>query len=331
MPAIDILEVGKNEGEDAREQDFNVLCAASGDLRNVVKTVSRLPEQYTGKCTFVMNDFDLDIVARNIILLMIAQQFPIKEAVPAMIHLWYSARLPTTILETIQTKLLPMIEDVCNKVAKKPNNIPLGKTFKLEGGQSLRVVLTKPDWNRFKAYFTLHKGLTPKMAELFRRKAVYDPARRDYHHKGFYTYWPALRVCADKFRQDGILLPYGASRKDFVAWNPTFLQTPGVWPIRDDVDPHCGWSYEDIMSGAPKAPNDYLGAQFNILRDLLIKFCTRVKKLNVHFRMYYMDCRYLPARLAQWKEDVGLFDRIEVSSQDRFLSSESALTFAKDD
>ncbi|KAF2822328.1 hypothetical protein CC86DRAFT_409945 [Ophiobolus disseminans] len=239
MPAIDILEVNRNEGEDAKEQDFNILCAASSDLRNVVKTVCRLPDEYTAKCTFVMNDFDLDIVARNIILLMVAQHMPTKEAVPAMIHLWYSARLPVALLEMIHDKLLPLI-----------------------GGR-------------------------------------------------FYTYWTALRMCSDKFRRDGILLPYGASRKGFVAWNPKFLQTPGVWPIQDDVDPHCGWSHEDIMAGAPKAPNDYLGSQFNMLRALLIKFCTRAKKLDVHFRMYYMGCRQLPARLVQWKEDIGLYDRVK--------------------
>lgn len=73
MPAIDILGVEKNEGDKAKSMDFKILCAASGDLRNVVKTVCGLPDGYGGKCTFVMNDFDLDIVARNIMLFLIAQ------------------------------------------------------------------------------------------------------------------------------------------------------------------------------------------------------------------------------------------------------------------
>jgi hypothetical protein len=266
-----------------------------------------------------MNDNDLDIVARNTILLMIAQQFETEEAVPAMIHLWYSARLPTAMLEMIQDKLLPMVEDVCTKIVSKADNVPLAKTFKLESGSSLRVVLTKPDWNRFKAYFTVPEGLTFEEIETMRGKAVYDPARRDYYHKGMYTYWPSLRMCADKFRRDGIFLPYGSSRNKFVAWNPTFLQNPGLWPMRDDVDVHCGWSHEDILSGAPGATNDYAGAQFNMMRELLTEFCERAKKMNVHFRMYFLDCRVLPARLVQWEEDTGLYDRIEVNLNSHLL------------
>lgn len=312
MPAIDILKVDTNEGTAARETDFRILCAASGDLRNMVKTVNDLPDDYTGRCTFVANDFDLDIVARNTILLMIAQHIPVEEAVPVMIHLWYSARLPTTILDVIQNTILPLVEDVCTKIANKPDTVPLGKTFKITTGQSIRIVLTKSDWNRFKAYFTLPAGLNPDTVRAMRQNAVYNPARRDNLHKGFYTFWPALRMCADKFRRDGILLPYGASRTDFVAWNPTFLQAPGLWPFRHDVEPSAGWSYEQIMTGAPRATNDYLGAQFNMLRDLLTKFCTRVQNFDVHFRLYYMDCRQLPSRLVQWKEDIGLYDRIEV-------------------
>lgn len=299
--------------DDAKTQDFCVLCAASGDLRNVVKTASGLMDDYEGKCEIVVHDLYFDIVARNAILLMIALFFDnIEEAVPVMIHLWYSARMPATLLAMIQDKLLPPVEDVCNKIANKSDDIPLGKTFKTHSGQSLRIVLTKAGWSRFKSYFTMPAGLTPKAANTMRLKAVYDPSRRDYLHKGFYTYWRTLRVSMDKFRQDGILLPYGSSRADFDTWNPTFLQTPGLWSFRDDVDPHAGWSHEQIISGAPKAMGDYLGAQFFMLRALLTKFCERVRKINIQLRMYSVDTLDLPIRLAHWKEEVGLFDRVEV-------------------
>jgi len=34
--------------------------------------------------------------------------------------------------------------------------------------------------------------------------------------------------------------------------------------------------------------------------------------MGVHYRMYMTDCRELPTKMVQWKEDIGMYDRIEV-------------------
>jgi hypothetical protein len=86
-----------------------------------------------------------------------------------------------------------------------------------------------------------------------------------------------------------------------------------------DCEPHMGWSHGDIMKGANKAKNDYLGAQYFMLRGMLLTFGQRMKTFKINFRMYMLDARYLPTRLASWKENVGLFDRIEVSAQTDFV------------
>jgi hypothetical protein len=86
-----------------------------------------------------------------------------------------------------------------------------------------------------------------------------------------------------------------------------------------DCEPHMGWSHGDIMKGANKAKNDHLGAQYFMLRGMILKFCQRMKTSKINFRMYMLDARYLPTRLASWKENVGLFDRIEVSAQTDFV------------
>jgi hypothetical protein len=86
-----------------------------------------------------------------------------------------------------------------------------------------------------------------------------------------------------------------------------------------DCEPHMGWSHGDIMKGANKAKNDHLGAQYFMLRGMILKFCQRMKTSKINFHMYMLDARYLPTRLASWKENVGLFDRIEVSAQTDFV------------
>jgi hypothetical protein len=53
------------------------------------------------------------------------------------------------------------------------------------------------------------------------------------------------------------------------------------------------------MGGKPGAANDYLGAQFEMPKGVLTTFCERVNGIDVHFRMYKLDCRELPTRLVQ--------------------------------
>jgi hypothetical protein len=68
-----------------------------------------------------------------------------------------------------------------------------------------------------------------------------------------------------------------------------------------DCEPYMGWSHEDIMKGANKAKADYLGAQYFMLRGMLLKFCHRMKHFNINFRLYMLDARHLPTHLASWK------------------------------
>jgi hypothetical protein len=90
MPALDILNVKDNEGTtDALPHDFNLLFAASGDPRNVIKSIVGLPDGYTGELKAVLNDKDFLIVARNAIMLLIALHLDRETAVPMIIHLWY--------------------------------------------------------------------------------------------------------------------------------------------------------------------------------------------------------------------------------------------------
>jgi hypothetical protein len=223
MPAIDILKAQKNEGEGSSTQDFDILCAASGDLRNVFKTVIELPQEYTGQCAFTVNDLDFDIVARNVIMLMVALYIETEEAVPAMIHFWYSAKLPKSMLQMVRDALLPLLEDVCTKTTEKPDDTPLAKTSRLESGQTLRIVLPKRGWNRLKSYLTLPAGLIPEKAKAMRDHVANNPANLDAVHEGFSFFWHTLRTSRQKYRETGVLLPYGTSRAEYDTWNPTFL------------------------------------------------------------------------------------------------------------
>ena len=114
MPALDILHLEENEGTADTDRDFTLLFAASGDLRNVIKSYVGLPKGYNAKCTLVLNDKEFIVVARNAIMLLAALHFDPETSVPMIIHLWYSALLPAAIVDALRLSILPLIEDVCD-------------------------------------------------------------------------------------------------------------------------------------------------------------------------------------------------------------------------
>jgi hypothetical protein len=127
-PALDILRLAKNEGLNDKTWNFNLLFAASGDPRNMIKTVVGLPDKsYTGKCTVVLNDREFEIVARNIVLMLIAMTFEPEEAVPMMIHLWYSVLVPKPLLEKAKAAVLPRINETIGAMKIKPGRKAKGK------------------------------------------------------------------------------------------------------------------------------------------------------------------------------------------------------------
>lgn len=185
----------------------------------MVKTLAELPTAYTGQCEVVINDRDFDIVARNTILLLITLHFSADSAPLTMLHVWYSALIRAQMLRAIQEEIRPLIQDVCAKIAGKPAGSLQAKKWTY-GTRSLRLVLEKEEWNRLLSYFEVPNGLSPTQARAIRTMITLAPKRRDYLDRWLYALPPARRVGAMKFREDGILLPFGSCRRDFDTPNP---------------------------------------------------------------------------------------------------------------
>ena len=184
-----------------------------------MKSLVGLPETYAGHCEIVINDRDSDIVARNAILLLIALHFSPEAATPMMLHMWYSALVPAQMLRSIRDNILPLIQEVCNKIEAKPAQSMLSKTWTY-GTRSLRLVLTKEQWNHLLLYFEVPEGLSAAQAQLIRASTTLAPERKDYLERALLQQPPTWRVCTMKFRKDGILLPFGSSRQEFESPNP---------------------------------------------------------------------------------------------------------------
>lgn len=193
---------------------------ASGDLRNIVKTVAHLPSSYNNSLEVTINDRDFDIGARNLILLLVALVVDKSdEAVDCIIHLWYSALVRESDIHILQNRIRPLIEDICEKIKNKSSRTLLGKTWTF-GHCSLRIVLDQSSWNRLLALFNQPTGLTAEQAQEIRATNTLAHSRRDYRDRYMSCLSPSQRISFNRFRQDGLLLPFGFPRHDFRKPNP---------------------------------------------------------------------------------------------------------------
>ena len=192
---------------------------ASGDPRNIVKTLARLPQPYTGTCEVVVNDKEFDIVARNAIMLLIRISCPPHIASEAILHIWYSAFITQDIFELLQEHVKPLIGDICEKIRTKSETTLQSKFWNVGNG-TVQLILKKDMWNSLQAYLSTPPGLSRLSAQQTMEATTFSPERKDNLERFLYSQPPGWRVGAFKFRKEGILLPFGASKALFTVPNP---------------------------------------------------------------------------------------------------------------
>ncbi|KAF2714991.1 hypothetical protein K504DRAFT_395900 [Pleomassaria siparia CBS 279.74] len=314
VPAIDVLQLGRNEGSQHADK-IALLFAASGDLRNVVKTISHIPESFANRVRVTINDREFEVVARNAILLLFAftsldQERPIPEIAEGLIHLWYSAFLPADLLSSLQSRVGTLISPVCIGIKDKATGTLHKKRWKFRSGSTLRLNLEKNEWLRLEQSLHVPEGLGFEEARKIRSATVMAPGRMDYRDRWYYKdATPSMRLAKQRFREDGLLLSFGHPRIGFDSPNPTLFQTPNSWPMDDKADPLAGWCIRDVNKMSSRATLDLYGNLFAYLRDELGKFLDRLVSVKIDFQLYCLDVRDLPPHL-----DHKAYNRIEVSN-----------------
>lgn len=179
-----------------------------------------MPEAYNKELKLTLNDRDLDIVARNtIMLILLLAVEDTAAAVDCVLHIWYSAQIEVSHIELLDTAVRPLIEDMCQKIAKKLEDVLLAKTWSW-GTKSVRLVLSKKAWEATLSYLSLPTGLSSQKAHDLRLVVTLAPQRKDYVDRHLFSQTPTQRVCLMKYRTDGILLPFGNPRKCYDVPNP---------------------------------------------------------------------------------------------------------------
>lgn len=103
-----------------------------------------------------MNDRDLDIFARNAIMLLVTVIIEdVDVAAERMMHILYSSLIRKSDFDNLQGRVRPLIEGVCERIREKAGDSILGKTW-IFGQRSLRLVLQKASWDRLLSFLYVH-------------------------------------------------------------------------------------------------------------------------------------------------------------------------------
>lgn len=167
-----------------------------------------------------MNDREFDVVARNVIILLLTLTADDQdEAVDCILHIWYSSFIRKPHVDILKQRIRPLIQSVCDKFKDKPANRILGKTWTFEK-RSVRRVLEKEAWDKLLSFMDVPDGLTIDKANEVRKAVTLARSRVDHRDRHCLFLSPSHQVAKQRFRQDGLLLPFGARRSEHCDPNP---------------------------------------------------------------------------------------------------------------
>lgn len=94
-----------------------------------MESVIALPEAFDQTCICVLKDRDTVVVCRTIVMLFVLML--LRPPVPAelVLHVWYSARLTSGMIQSLHRSVKRLIADVVPKIVVRSGSVLLSKTW----------------------------------------------------------------------------------------------------------------------------------------------------------------------------------------------------------
>ncbi|KIY66372.1 hypothetical protein CYLTODRAFT_491503, partial [Cylindrobasidium torrendii FP15055 ss-10] len=301
IPAINIVGPGK-----FKSRDLGLAFVASGDLRNVVKSVNSLPEDYTGRLTLLLNDHNPGVVARNILILAILGIVEdLSNASEYALHLWYSIFLPSD-WTTKAMVHLARHELMCTGLFS-------GEKINLTPNTTLRLKLSRS----YTADIVLEALAMGSSADAVPVSNAFNtvmnaPSRVDYRDRVYARLSPSHRMAILEWRSFGLLMPFGAPNAHLNRANKTLFFEDKCF-LGDNVNPLDGWDHDDMVKSGLKhgtTQDDLLGCMYFHVRDELATFARRMRSFKIDIELHDQDAVALSSSIPANVR----FDRIEVSN-----------------
>ncbi|MBE3045498.1 hypothetical protein IMZ48_23720 [Candidatus Bathyarchaeota archaeon] len=143
----------------------------------------------------------------------------IEEAADCIVHVRYSALIHESDLVILQQRVRPHIQHVCDRLKGEEEDANCSMDWPF-GYRTLRVGLQKSQWDKLLSFVSVPVGLTAMRARKIRLSLTLHPMGKDFRDWHVLYQSPAGRLAKRRFREDGLLLPYGHPRHKFVHPNP---------------------------------------------------------------------------------------------------------------
>ncbi|TFK68722.1 hypothetical protein BDN72DRAFT_841394 [Pluteus cervinus] len=317
-PAIDYLHLRKNEGSAVVDQDLKLCFAASGDIRNLVKTVNGLPENYRGNCDIYFNDKNPLVTNHNLVVLfaLLNPAIPLDRAINVAIHLMYSSALTAAMARDFYTCMWAIYSNPSSSHCWS-GELPSRGPGKLRFTQ-----MTRDTFDILRMYtssYPLHDALQGM------REIMMSPQRVDYRHKHMLMLKSEHRLPYEYFRNLGIVSPFSVDTTAFTEPNRTIFDQTGRWLSMDSTNPLYGWDMTDVCASSKKYGTDVAdiyGCLFFYLKDEFEKFAKRIQNCNINIYVTQFEAQTLSKMIHGWtnqgntlsKTRLDVFDRIDTSN-----------------
>ncbi|KIK70079.1 hypothetical protein GYMLUDRAFT_994125, partial [Collybiopsis luxurians FD-317 M1] len=319
-PAADCLQLEHNEGvAQSIDKDLNLCFAASGDIRNMIKTVNGLPEDYRGRCKIILNDRSPLVSTRNILILyaLLRDGPTIECAAETAVHLMYSSAL----CPRNSSELRHCVQNLYGDLMYLPDSPAFRSIIAIRGRGTLSMqqyicALVAQTLPMLRATHSVQET----------RKAMHSvmlcPERVDYRDRYLFGLEPRDRLSFLRFRESGILLPYGEDLGKLL------FSAAGKWFSMDSANPLFSWDLGEVVKtgqahGLDRA--DVYGCLFFHVKAQFMKFASRFERFQIDIHVSQFDASAASELLQKGELYPSLFnkdtkfDRIETSNIADFL------------
>mgnify|MGYP002804043507 FL=1 len=299
-PAFDCLNLAENEGL-AFKLPLNVLILGIGDLRNVALTCASLPDSYSDKILFTMNDRETCVLARIVLFLYMLMKgdLGIEKVVT---EIWYSMLLSLATYESLRASLKELIAltSAQNLLSETTGLISVGET------QFKQIRHVWKTWLGLEVQGT--RWIKKRRKEEMNSDVKYLARNSAYIKNVPVEHADAVK----KWTEDGVFkrtqAPIFAENQTLTGVDRAARYAPYSYAIPPENVPFSGWDYVQVKKF--KSSNCLVTMYGDYIECILRNFMKRLSKKQISFQIALCDCLDIKQHL----ESGTMYDRILTSN-----------------
>ncbi|KAG6021187.1 hypothetical protein E4U41_002604 [Claviceps citrina] len=313
--ATDVIRFSRQTEGPAFDGELNVFLGGVFPLRHLIYSVVKLPRTARPRLRFTMNantPLGIQRTLHGILLLCLSSDGDAEINAEALIHLWYSSRVPHKLLAHVRSRL---------RDAGLAAELVSSSFVTAHLSDRMRTFVWKQRETKVTACLSVQQAAvfarfpdTASDVEYLLQSSIRQEDRKSDFLSFFRNAARMTRSRALGLRQwrvDGLLIPFDHPREEFDVPNPAFFGKRIPYPEGLVAEPLSEWPMEflDMSVKDFVAVNDVYGKMFYYLRDMLVQFQKRCRQLRLEIELCCLDELSLPCALVMQPRDK--FDRIE--------------------